>query len=135
MKDEPKIGHRASEIKDMTHKFSDLKSSDLAKLPGLTYDHAYIGEEIIHMHLFNKKNMHWYLAEYGPIGKKFFGFFENKVDGIASGECSIDEILYWGKKGGAWEPIVDEDWKPMRAKDIPILTEYVKLMIYQPDLA
>jgi len=28
--------------------------------------------------------MHWYLAEYGPIGKKFFGFFVNKTDGIAS---------------------------------------------------
>ena len=135
MKDELATWYCTSETKDMTRKFSDLKSSDLAMLPGLTYDHAYIGEEIIYMHLFNKKNMHWYLAEYGPIGKKFFGFFENKVDGIASGECSIDEILYWGKKGGAWEPIVDEDWKPMRAKDIPILTEYVKLMIYQPDLA
>jgi hypothetical protein len=31
--------------------------------------------------------------------------------------------------------MVDEDWKPMKARDIPILTEYVKLMICQPDLA
>lgn len=119
----------------MGRKFSDLIASDLAKLPGLTYDHSFIGEEKIYMHLFNKKNMHWYLAEYGPIGKKFFGFFENKADGLASGQCCIEEILYWAKKGDAWEPMVDEDWKPMKAREIPILTEYVKLMICQPDLA
>jgi hypothetical protein len=118
----------------MSRKFSDLIASDLAKLPGLTYDHSFIGEEKIYMHLFNKKNMHWYLAEYGPIGKKFFGFFENKADGLASGQCYIEEILYWAKKGDAWEPMVDEDWKPMKAREIPILTEYVKLMICQPDL-
>jgi hypothetical protein len=118
----------------MSRKFSDLIASDLAKLPGLTYDHSFIGEENIYMHLFNKKNMHWYLAEYGPIGKKFFGFFENKADGLASGQCCIEEILYWAKKGDAWEPMVDEDWKPMKAREIPILTEYVKLMICQPDL-
>ncbi|MCK9566854.1 MAG: hypothetical protein M0Q43_12505 [Methanothrix sp.] len=119
----------------MSRKFCDLKASDLAKLPGLSYDHFFIGDEIICMHLINKKNMHWYLAEYGPIGKNFFGFFENKTDGLASGQCSIEEILYWAKKGDAWEPMVDEDWKPMKARDIPILTEYVKLMICQPDLA
>jgi hypothetical protein len=119
----------------MSRKFSDLKASDLAKLPGLSYDHFFIGEEIVYMHLINKKNMHWYLAEYGPICKKFFGFFENKTDGLASGQCSTEEILNWAKKGDAWEPMVDEDWKPTKARDIPILTEYVKLMICQPDLA
>jgi hypothetical protein len=118
----------------MVRKFSDLKASDLAKLPALTYDHSSIGQEIIYLHLFNKKNMHWYLAEYGSIGKNFFGFFENKADGLSSGQCSKDEILYWAKKGESWEPIVDEDWKPMLAKEIPILTEYVKMMICQPDI-
>jgi hypothetical protein len=53
---------------------------------------------------------------------------------LTSGQCSIEEILYWARKGEAWEPMVDEDWKPMAAKDIPILIEYVKLMILQPDL-
>ncbi|MBN1235887.1 MAG: hypothetical protein JW999_07555 [Methanotrichaceae archaeon] len=118
----------------MSQKFRDLKPSELTRLPALTYDHSCIGEEIIYMHLFNKKSMHWYLAEYGPIGKKFFGFFENKTDGLTSGQCSIEEILYWAKKGEVWEPMVDDDWKPMAAKDIPILVEYVKLMIIQPDL-
>jgi len=118
----------------LSRKFGDLSPGDLAKLPALTYDHSCIGQEIIYLHLFNKKNMHWYLAEYGCIGKKFFGFFENKTDGLTSGQCSIEEILYWAKKGGAWEPMLDEDWKPMIAKEIPILVEYVKLMIYQPDL-
>jgi hypothetical protein len=118
----------------LNRKFSDLKASELTKLPALSFDHSCIGEEIISMHLFNKKNMHWYLAEYGSISKNFFGFFENKTDGLTSGQCSIEEILYWAKKGDAWEPMVDEDWKPMVAKEIPILVEYVKLMIYQPDL-
>jgi hypothetical protein len=46
----------------MSRKFSDLKANDLAKLPALTDDHVCIGEERIYLHLFNKKNMHWYLA-------------------------------------------------------------------------
>ena len=79
-----------------------------------------IGEERIYLHLFNKK--------------KFFRFFENKADGLASGQCSTEDILHWAKKGEAWEPMVDEDWKPMAAKEIPILTEYVKMMICQPDI-
>jgi len=29
---------------------------------------------------------------------------------------------------------VDEDWKPVVAREIPILVEYIKLMIIQPDL-
>ncbi len=28
--------------------------------------------------------MIWYIAEYGSIGKKFFGFFEDKTNGICS---------------------------------------------------
>ncbi len=78
-------------------------------------------------------NIHWYMAEYGPLGKKILGFFENKADGLASRQCSIEDILL-GKKPEAWEPMVDEDWKPMAAKKILILVEYVKLMICQPDL-
>ena len=115
-------------------RFEDLTSKDLAKLPGLTFDHYYIGEEMIYMHLFNQKKMHWYLSEYGPINKKFFGFYENKSDGLASGYCTLEDVLNYSKKGGAWEPIVDEDWKPTIAKEIPILTEYIKMMIIQPDI-
>ncbi|VVB71564.1 Uncharacterised protein [uncultured archaeon] len=118
----------------MSRKFSDLKPSDLCKLPGLSYDHSCIGEERIYLHLSNAKKMNWYLAEYGPIGKKFFGFFENKSDGLASGFCTIDDIMRYEKKGGAWVPMVDEDWKPVAAKEIPILIEYIKLMICQPDI-
>ncbi|MHC1688884.1 MAG: hypothetical protein AB9879_14460 [Methanothrix sp.] len=118
----------------MGKKFSDLTASDLSKLPVLTYDHVCIGEERIYLHLVNEKKMHWYLAEYGPIGKKFFGFFVNKTDGIASGLCSRDDILDFEKKGSAWVPTVDENWKPMAAKEVPILVEYIKLMICQPDI-
>ncbi len=123
-----------SETTHISVKFADLLASDLARLPSLTFDHSFIGAEWIHMHLYNKKNMHWYLAEYGPISQKFFGFFENKSDGLASGFCSRDDILYWAKKGGDWEPLVDKTWKPVEAREIPILVEYIKMMIYQPDI-
>jgi hypothetical protein len=53
------------------------------------------------MHLYNEKKMHWYLAEYGPIGKKFFGFFVNKVDGIASGFAAV--MIYSALKK-RWRP-------------------------------
>jgi len=106
----------------------------LARLPCLTYDHFSIGEERIHLHLYNEKEMHWYLAEYGPIGKKFFGFFVNKTDGIASGFCSLDEILSFEKRGGHWAPMVDECWQIIAAKEIPILVEYIKLVVTQPDI-
>ena len=118
----------------MNKKFCDLTPDDLARLPNLSFDHESIGEERIYMHLYNEKKMHWYLAEYGPIGKKFFGFFVNKIDGIASGFCSIDDILSYEKKGGAWVPMVDGDWKPSAAKEIPVMVEYIKLVVYQPDI-
>ena len=43
MKDELRIGI-LSRSKDMSRKFSDLKASDLAKLPALTYDHFALGK-------------------------------------------------------------------------------------------
>ncbi|MDD1722193.1 MAG: hypothetical protein LUQ02_00020 [Methanothrix sp.] len=118
----------------MSKRFCELSSADLARLPCLTYDHYSIGEERIHLHLYNEKEMHWYLAEYGPIGKKFFGFFVNKTDGIASGFCSLDEILSFEKRGGHWAPMVDEYWQIIAAKEIPILVEYIKLVVTQPDI-
>lgn len=118
----------------MVRKFCDISLKDLARLPALTFDHYSIGEEIIYMHLYNDKGMHWYLAEYGTITRRFFGFFENKADGLASGQCSYEDISGWAKKGSDWEPLVDESWKPVIAKEIPILVEYVKLMILQPDI-
>ncbi len=118
----------------MGRKFIDLKPADLARLPCLDFDHYCIGEERIYLHLYNDKGMHWYLAEYGSIGKKFFGFFVNKADGIASGYCTIEEILRFEKKGGPWVPMVDEEWKPMAAKEIPIMKEYIRLVVIQPDI-
>ena len=122
------------ETLDLSRKFSDLKPSDLTKLPGLAADHFCIGEERIYMHLLNKKKMHWYLAEYGPIGKKFFGFYEDRSNGISSGFCSLEDLLKFCKKGDPWEPIVDENWKPVAAKEIPSLQGYIKMMICPPDI-
>ncbi len=74
------------------------------------------------------------LAEWGPLNKRFFGFYLNKADGIASGFCGLDDILVYERRGTSWTPMVDEDWKPVVAREIPILAEYIKLMIIQPDL-
>ena len=119
---------------DLSRKFSDLTSSDLAKLPKLSQDHYCIAEERIHLHLYNEKNMHWYLGEYGPIGKRFFGFFEEKSNGISSGFCSLDDLMKWSRKGGPWEPVVDENWKPVAAKEIPNLQGYIQMMVGSPDM-
>lgn len=118
----------------MSRKFRDLTPGDLSKLPGLTNDHICIPEERIHLHIYNEKNMHWYMAEYGPIGKRFFGFFEDKSNGIYSGFCSMEDVLKWSRKGGPWEPVVDESWKPMAVKEIPALQGYIKMMVTSPDM-
>lgn len=117
----------------MSRRFKDLTAGDLAKLPGISADHFCIGEERIYLHLSNQKKMHWYLAEYGPINHRFFGFFEDSSDGISSGFRTYDEILRFAKKGDLWEPMVDGDWKPLAAKEIPSLQGYIKMMICPPD--
>lgn len=118
----------------MSRRFNELTPDDLAKLPCLSQNHFCIAEERIHMHLFNEKKMHWYLAEYGPIGKRFFGFFEDKANGMSSGFCSLEDLMKWCKKGGPWEPVVDENWKPVAAKEIPSLQGYIKMMVSSPDM-
>jgi hypothetical protein len=30
--------------------------------------------------------------------------------------------------------MIDEEWKPIAAKEVPILTEYIRMMIIQPDI-
>jgi hypothetical protein len=40
--------HLNLEAKSLSKKFCDLKASDLARLPGLTFDHSCIGTEIIY---------------------------------------------------------------------------------------
>ncbi len=118
----------------MSRRFRDLTAGDLAKVPGLAADHFCIGEERIYLHLSNRKKMHWYLAEYGPINRRFFGFFEDSSDGISSGFRTLDEILGFAKKGYAWEPMVDDGWTPLAAKEIPSLQGYIRMMVCPPDL-
>lgn len=118
---------------DMSRRVKDLSPKDFEKLPIINDDHWSIGEERIYLHLTNSKKMHWYLAEYGPINRRFFGFFENKSDGIASGFCTLDELLSLGKRGEAWEVLVDESWKPTVAKEIVQLKGYINMMRCPPD--
>jgi hypothetical protein len=97
-------------------------------LPNITQDHSNLGDELIHLHLWNAKKMNWYLAEYNPISKKFFGYLEDPRDTLSSGSYSLQEILSYGKRGDDWEPMVDETWKHISAKEIVRLKGYIELM-------
>jgi hypothetical protein len=118
----------------MSRRLKELSPRDFERLPTIAEDHFCIGEEWIYLHLWNRKKMNWYLAEYGPINRRFFGFFENKSDGIASGFCTIEELLSLEKRGEAWEVLVDEDWKPTVAKEIATLKGYINMMRSPPDI-
>ena len=78
--------------------------------------------------------MHSYQGEYGLIGKKFFGFFEGPSNGMSSGFCGLDDLMKWSRKGGPWEPLVDENWKPVAVKEIPNLQGYIQMMVGLPDM-
>ncbi|NPV62983.1 MAG: hypothetical protein HPY61_10220 [Methanotrichaceae archaeon] len=117
----------------MSRKFKDLSTQDFKKLPKLSSDHVMIGEERIFLHLYNRKNMNWYLAEYGPISQKFFGFFEDKANGLFSGNCTKEDILKYSGRGDQWEPMVDESWQPVEAKEIEKLKAYIAIMKCPPD--
>ncbi len=77
--------------------------------------------------------MHWYISEYDRINQRFFGFYENKSDGISSGFCDLNDILAYTKKGESWEPMVDDEWVPVAAKEITSLLGYINMMKYAPD--
>ncbi len=117
----------------MNKRFIDLTETDFVKIPKLSNDHFCIGVERIYIHLYNQKKMHWYLAEYGPIGKKFFGFYEDKSNGICSGFCTLEDLKKWSEKGSSWEPLVDENWTVVAANEIPSLRGYIQMMIASPD--
>jgi hypothetical protein len=118
---------------EMSRKFTDLSTQDFCKLPKLSDNHVMIGEERIYLHLYNRKNMNWYLAEYGTISRKFFGFFEDKASGLFSGNCTQEDILKYSGRGDDWEPLVDESWQPVAAKDIEKLKTYITMMKCPPD--
>jgi hypothetical protein len=102
----------------MDRRLRDISSSELAMLPSISNYHGNMGEELICSHLWNQKRMHWYLSEYSPISRKFFGYFENPNDTISSGLFTLEEILNYGKRGKDWETFVDKSWKPTIAQDI-----------------
>jgi hypothetical protein len=109
----------------MARRFKDLSPADLEKLPKVLSNHFSIGEERIYLHLYNRKKMNWFISEYDPVKKLFFGFYENRADGIASGFCRLEDIVSYSERGGDWEPLVDEGWKPVAAKEIPLLQGYI----------
>jgi hypothetical protein len=116
----------------MDRKLSELGYEELTRLPRIS-DRNWIGEETIYLHLRNSKKMEWYLAEYDHTRRKFFGFSDNRNEGVYWGLIEIDELLSYGRKGRDWEVLVDADWKPVKSKEIPALQGYIGLLISMPD--
>lgn len=116
----------------MDRKLSELSSEELCKLPGIS-DRNWIGEEKIYLHLRNSKKMHWYLAEYDPAWRKFFGFSDSPGEGVQWGQFYMDDLLGYGKKGSSWELVVEGDWKPVYSKEIQALQGYIRLMLSMVD--
>ncbi|MGA9098240.1 MAG: hypothetical protein WB392_04835 [Methanotrichaceae archaeon] len=110
----------------MPKRLKDLDPSQLGRLLGVPEDRRIMGDEIIRLHLFNRKKMNWYLAAYSPVSRTFFGYFENPMDTMTSGFYALEDILSYGKKGEEWEPHVDDSWKPVPAKDILKLQGYIE---------
>ncbi|HWQ18909.1 MAG TPA: hypothetical protein VN455_03970 [Methanotrichaceae archaeon] len=118
----------------MDKKLRDVSIEELKKLPGIT-NRNWLGEEWIHLHVWNpKKKLNWYLAEFDPEKRFFYGFAENRSDGISSGNYTLEELLDYGKRGSDWELLIDENWKPVYSKEIPYVKEYIKMMIAMPDI-
>jgi len=117
----------------MDKKLSELSPEELTRLPRIS-NRNWIGEEKIYLHLYNSKKMNWYLAEYDSISRKFFGFSENRSDGITWGEFYLDDLLMYAKKGSAWEISSNSNWKPVYSKEIPSLQGYIGMIISLPDI-
>lgn len=109
----------------MPKRLRDLDPSQLGSILGVPEGRPINGDEVIRLHLYNRKKMNWYLAGYSPVSRKFLGYFENPADTMTSGFYTLDDILSYGKKGEDWEPLVDDSWMPVPAKDIPQLQGYI----------
>jgi hypothetical protein len=117
----------------MDRKLRELGLEELGKLPSIS-NRNWLGEEKIYIHLWNSKKMNWYLAEFDAASRMFYGFSENRNDGISSGSIYLDELLGYERKGSSWEVLVDSKWKPVYSKDISILQGYINLMTSLPDI-
>jgi hypothetical protein len=117
----------------MNRKLSELNPDEMTRLPRIS-NRNWIGEEKIYLHLWNSKKMNWFLAEYDSISRKFFGFSENRSDGISWGEFYLDDLLGYAKKGSAWEILVDENWTPVYSKEISALQGYISMILTLPDI-
>ena len=118
----------------MDRKLSEVSLEEFKRLPRIT-NRNWLGEEWIHIHIWNpKKKMHWYIAEFDPEKLFFYGFAENRSEGITSGNYPLEDLLAYGRKGRDWELQIDENWKPVYSKQIPYVREYVQLMTGLPDI-
>ena len=114
-------------------KLSEFPQEELTKLPRIS-NRNWIGEETIRLHLRNSKKMDWYISEYDQYGRRLFGFLDSHADGFYWGLFSLDELLNYGKKGSAWQVVVDRNWMPVKSKDIDALKGYINLMLSLPDI-
>lgn len=80
-------------------------------------------DKIIHMHFFFATGCDWYVAEYDPTDKVFYGFviLNDWLDCAEWGTFSLDELREMKVNG--MEVDRDLHWSPVRAGDVKRICE------------
>jgi hypothetical protein len=80
-----------------------------------------------------KKKIAWEILIDNPEWIEFLGpdLMGIKIEDVSEYKC---HLMKWCKKGGPWEPLVDENWKPTEAREVISLQGYIKMIICPPDM-
>ena len=107
--------------------WNEPSDTELAKLPRIyASDHVPLEEVVIHQHFF-LGGSDWYMAEYDPRDRLFFGYaiLNNDLVNAEWGYTSYDELRGINLRG--LEVDRDLHWKRTRVRDIErIRTAYEK---------
>ena len=99
--------------------YNEPKEQELQKLPALySTEEIPLGDKIIHMHFFIG-NCDWYIAEYEPNDRLFFGYalLGDDYQNAEWGYISFDELRTVRTPRG-FEIDRDLHWKLQKARDI-----------------
>ncbi len=115
----------------MSRRFRELTPGDLAKLPGLPSITFVLAKRGFTYTFSTRRRCTGIWRSMGPLAKSSSD--STRINQMDLLRVSAHSMKYSAaEKGDAWEPMIDEEWKPIAAKEIPILTEYIKMMIIQP---
>lgn len=91
----------------------------LGRMPGI-YETVNVpfSEKVVQMHIF-RENADWYIVEYDPLQRLFYGYADVHP-GPPRWECfSLDEIADCWLPSLSRNAELDPGWKPKKAKEIP----------------